>query len=497
MDAAQQSTPAITLDQRTRILLEAPVLPTLLKLALPNMLVMLAQMSIGLVEVYFVARLGVDALAGASLVFPVLSLTTAVSQGSVGGGVVTAIARALGRGQRAQANQLVWYAVAIAAFFGLLTSALVLSAGPSFYRAMGAEGASLAVATTYSSIVFGGAIVIWVFNLLLAAVRGTGNLVLPVGIVCGGALILLPLSPTLIFGLGPLPAFGVAGAATAVLLYYAGGSLCFALYLWSAGGILRPSARPPRLSWAPFREILRVGGMSALVSATTNLTIAIITSYVGISGVAALAGYGAGARLEFILVPLSYGIGGPAGILIGTNTGAGQGGRALRTAWITVLLSACATEAIGLAAATWPAAWIGSFSSDPAVLAIGTTYLRIVGPFFGFFGIGYALYCIGQGTGRMGWPVAGAVTRAAIAVVGGAAAIRLGASLDHIFMAVSLGMMSFGLLSLPGLFHRSAFGTRQRSSAYSPRRGLKRRLAGSITISPPDQNLQAPFGRAK
>jgi Na+-driven multidrug efflux pump len=465
MNAAQQSIPASTLDQRTRVLLEAPLLPTLLKLAVPNMLVMLAQMSTGLVEVYFVARLGVDALAGASLVFPVLSLISAVSQGAVGGGVVTAIARALGRGQRALANQLVWYAVAIAAFFGLLTSAVILSAGPLFYRAMGAQDASLAFATTYSGIVFGGAILIWVFNLLLAAVRGTGNLLLPVAIVCGGVLILLPLSPMLIFGLGPLHAFGIAGAATAILLYYAGGSLCFALYLWGGGGILLPSARPPRLCWAPFREILRVGGMSALVSATTNLTIAIITAYVGTAGVAALAGYGAGARLEFILVPFTYGIGGPAGILIGTNIGGGEGDRALRTAWITVLLSALATEAIGLAAATWPAAWIGSFSDDPAVLAIGTTYLRTVGPFFGFFGMGYALYCIGQGTGFMGWPVAGAVTRAAIAVAGGAAAIMFGANLDHIFMAVSLGMMSFGLLSLPGLFHRAAYGTRQRTSA--------------------------------
>jgi Na+-driven multidrug efflux pump len=473
MDAAPKltparSTPASTLDQPTRVLLEAPVLPTLLKLAVPNMLVMLAQMSTGLVEIYFVSKLGIDALAGASLVFPVLSLISALSQGSVGGGVVTAIARALGRRQRAYANQLVWYAVAIAAFCGMLTSAVILSAAPLFYRAMGAEGASLAVATTYSGMVFGGGVLIWVFNLLLAAVRGTGNLLLPVAIVCGGALILVPLSPMLIFGLGPLPALGVAGAATAVLLYYAGGSLCFALHLWGGRGILRPSARPPRLSWAPFREILRVGGMSALVSATTNLTIAIITSYVGVAGVAALAGYGAGARLEFILVPFTYGIGGPAGILIGTNIGASQGGRALRTAWITLLLSALATETIGLAAATWPAAWIGSFSGDPAVLAIGTTYLRTVGPFFGFFGIGYALYCAGQGTGRMGWPVAGAVTRAAIAVIGGAAAIRFGANVDHIFMAVSFGMMSFGLFSLPGLFLRSGYGTRQRSSA--PRR---------------------------
>jgi hypothetical protein len=185
--------------------------------------------------------------------------------------------------------------------------------------------------------------------------------------------------------------------------------------------------------------------MSALVSATTNLTIAIITGYVGAAGVAALAGYGAGARLEFILVPFTYGIAGPAGILIGTNIGAGQGGRALRTAWITLLLSALATEAIGLAGATWPAAWIGSFSGDPAVLAIGTTYLRTVGPFFGFFGIGYGLYCAGQRRWRC--------------------RDHLGANLDHIFMDVSIGMMSFGLFSLPGLFLRSGYGTRQRSSA--------------------------------
>ena len=138
---------------------------------------------------------------------------------------------------------------------------------------------------------------------------------------------------------------------------------------------------------------------------------------------------------------------------------------ALRTAWITLLLSALTTEAIGLVAATWPAAWIGSFSGDPAVLAIGTSYLRTVGPVFGFFGIGYALYCAGQGTGRMEWPVAGTVSPAAIAVIGGGAAIRLGASPDHIFMAVSLGMMSFGLFSLPGLFLRSGYGTRRRSSA--------------------------------
>jgi len=94
------------LDRRTRQLLEEPVVPTLLIMAIPNALVMFAQLSIGLIEVYFLARLGVDILAGVSLVFPVLSWIGALSQGAVGGGVVTAIARALGRGDRERAGKL-------------------------------------------------------------------------------------------------------------------------------------------------------------------------------------------------------------------------------------------------------------------------------------------------------------------------------------------------------------------------------------------------------
>jgi Na+-driven multidrug efflux pump len=100
------------LNRRTRQLLEGPVVRTLLIMAAPNALVMFAQLSIGLVEVYFVSRLGVDALAGVSLVFPVLSWIGAVSQGAVGGGVVTAVARALGRGDREGADRLVWCAMA-------------------------------------------------------------------------------------------------------------------------------------------------------------------------------------------------------------------------------------------------------------------------------------------------------------------------------------------------------------------------------------------------
>jgi Na+-driven multidrug efflux pump len=459
--SVQAAAPAPSLpaeiDGRTRTLLEAPPLRTLLKLAAPNAAVMVTQISIPLVEIYFIARVGVDALAGVSEVFPLLSLVGAISQGAVGGGVVSAVARTLGSGQRSEANNLVWCAVVIAVSLGVVTSAIVLGLGSVFYAAMGARDLSLAAARTYSNLIFAGAVLIWLFNLLLAVIRGTGNLMVPLIVVCGGALLLLPLLPVLILGFGQIPGLGVIGGAIGILAYYAVGSLMLIAYLWGHRGILTPPAKPPQLRFRPVWEILRVGGMSGLVSASTNLTLAIITGFVGTHGVAELAGYGAGSRLEFILVSLSYGIGGPAGILIGTNIGAGNAARGLRVAWMGTLIAVLTAETIGLAVACWPMMWLGAFSHDPTVLATGSAYLRTVGPFFGFFGMGYALYCAGQGTGRMGWPATGALVRAAIAIIGGALALRLEAGLGGIFLAAALGMTAFGCVSLLGLVLRSGY----------------------------------------
>jgi Na+-driven multidrug efflux pump len=458
--SVQAATSPTEIDSRTRGLLEAPLLRTLMKLAAPNAAVMVTQISIPLVEIYFIAKISIDALAGVSEVFPVLSLVGAISQGAVGGGVVSAIARTLGSGQRSEANNLVWYTVGIAVSLGLVTTAIVLSLGSVFYAAMGGRDLSLSSALTYSNLIFAGAVLIWLFNLLLAAIRGTGNLIMPLIVVCGGALLLLPLLPVLILGFGPIPGLGVTGGAIGILTYYAAGCLALITYLWGHRGVLAPRARPPMLRLRPIWEILRVGGMSALVSASTNITLATITGFVGAHGVAALAGYGAGSRLEFMLVSLSYGIGGPAGILIGTNIGAGNTDRALRVAWMGTLIAVLTAEAIGLAVAFWPMVWLGAFSRDPSVIAVGSEYLRTVGPFFGFFGMGYALYCAGQGTGRMGWPATGALVRAAIAVTGGALALRVGTGLGGIFFAAGLGMTAFGCISLLGLISRVGYGGR-------------------------------------
>ena len=444
-------------DSRTHMLLEKPIASTIMRLAVPNATVMIVQILIGLLEVYFVSRTGVDALAGVALVFPLVSLLVAVAQGAIGGGIVTTVARALGTGRISAASEYAWYAVALGVPLGLATTAVMAMLAPSLYGHMGVSGDALAIALSYSSIIFAGATLIWLFNLLMAVIRGTGNLQVPVIVVGSGALILIPLSSALIFGAFGYPGLGPSGGAAAMLVHYAFGTLAYAVYLWGRFGVLKPSFRLPRLTLAPALAILRIGGMSAVVSASTNLTLAIVTAYVGMGGVEALAGYGAGSRLEFLLVPLAYGIGGPVGIVISANLGAGQIERAVKASWVGVLMACTLTELIGLAAAAFPQQWIGLFSQDPSVLQVGTEYLHRVGPFFGFFGLGYVLYCIGQATRRMGATVFAALFRAAIAVLGGYVVVMLKADVTWNFVVVALGMAAFGLFALPPLINRSGY----------------------------------------
>src|ERR1700728_3117985 len=121
------------MDARTRLLLEGPVGPTILCLSLPNVIVMVVQASIGLIETYFVAKLGLDALAGMALVFPLYMLLQMVTAGAMGGGILSAVARALGSGQRDRANDLIWHAVAITVFLGAFTTVAMLLFAPRLY----------------------------------------------------------------------------------------------------------------------------------------------------------------------------------------------------------------------------------------------------------------------------------------------------------------------------------------------------------------------------
>jgi putative MATE family efflux protein len=445
-------------DPRTRLLLEAPIAGTLLRLAAPNVLVMVVQASVGLIETYFIGKLGTEALAGVALVFPVVMLMQMMSAGAMGGGISSAIARALGAGRRADADALVLHALAISVLFGLGFMLAVLGGGPWLYRTLGGSGTSLAAALTYSNVVFAGALLVWIFNALANVIRGTGNMALPAIVTCAGAAVLIPVSPCLIFGWGPFPRLGVAGGAVAVVAYYAVGSVALAAYLWSGRSVVRLAWAGLRFRWPLFRDILRVGAVAALVTVQTNLTIAIATGMVGRFGPAAIAGYGTGSRVEYLLVPLVFGLGGPLVAMVGTNIGAGQRDRALRAAWIGAAIATGLTEVIGLSAAAVPHAWLSLFDTDPAMLDAGTRYLHMVGPLYGLFGLGMALYFASQGAGRLLWPLLANLTRLVIAAGGGWLALRWSGDLSHVFLALGVALAAFGLINAGAVARGAWFG---------------------------------------
>jgi putative MATE family efflux protein len=432
---------------RTRTLLEAPILPTLLRLAAPNIAVMAAQAMVSTGEVYFIGWLGSEALAGVAMVYPLIMLMQTMSAGGMGGGVAAAVARALGAGRRSDAQALVLHALLIACVMGALFTAGALWGGPLLYRAMGGTGDALAAALAYSHIVFAGAISFWLLNTLASVVRGTGNMLLPAAVTVGGGALTLGLSPALIFGWGPLPPLGIAGAGVALLLYYTLGSLVLLAYLRSGRSLVRLTLAEIRWQRALFWEILRVGLPGSLNTVFTNLNVVLLTSLVGPFGTFALAGYGIGARLEYLQIPLVFGFGSALVTMVGTNIGAGRQARARRVAWVGAGLAAAVTGSIGLFGACFPHLWLGLFSTHPDVLAVGTTYLRIVGPTYGCFGLGLALYFASQGTGRLLWPLLASGVRLAIAAGGGWLAMHWYAGgISTLFAAIAVALVIYVII---------------------------------------------------
>lgn len=427
-------------------MLHGPLLPTLLRLATPNVIGLFAMTIIIGYDGYILGRLGANALAGIALVFPLSMLMMQMSAGGIGGAVTAAVARALGAGRSDEAGRLAQQslltAIALAAVFTLV----LLGFGRPLYAAMGGRGAALDAALAYSNVMFGGAVVIWATNVLGAVVRGTGNMLLPAGMLVGTALIHLVLCPTMVFGWGPIPGLGAAGAAVSLLI--ANGTAAVVL----AWHLVRPGVAAPlnRSRWqlhAPLlRDILRVGVPASMSPVLSNASIAVATAFVGSFGTAALAGYGVAARLEYILVPIAFGFGTALTAMVATNMGAGQSQRALRVAWLGAGIVAAITGTIGLAAALAPALWMNMFTQDVAVREFGGAYLRIVGVFYSLYGFGLALFFASQGAGRMFWPLVGSAARLVLVALGGWVCIHwLQASASGYFGVVAASLAVYGL----------------------------------------------------
>jgi putative MATE family efflux protein len=429
---------------RAQRLLEAPVLPTLARLAAPGALLALFQTAVSIADTAFVGRLGTEALAGLALVFPLVMLLQMTSAGAMGGGVSSALARALGGRREEAARRIVAHALVIALGGGIAFTVLLLGFGAFLFALLGGKGSALAQALAYSNVLFAGAVGVWLANTLASILRGSGNTLAPALALAAAALVHIPLSGALTLGWGPFPRLGIAGAALAYVVAFFVSSLLMGAMVWR--GALRPRGDDWRLAGRVFGEILRVGAVSVVQALQTVLTAVILTGFVGSFGTAALAGYGVGVRLELLQIPLVFAIGQALVIMVGTNIGAGHGRRAKHIAWIGAGLAAGISLAVGGLVAVFPALWIRIFSDDPAVLAAGSTYLHVVAPFYAFFGAGMALYFSSQGAGRMVLPVLAGTVRLVLVVAGGALVVAAAWPLAALFAVIAAGIVVFGSL---------------------------------------------------
>ena len=416
--------PMAAASARTQALLHAPLLPTLLKLAAPNVLGMLAATVTIAYDGWIVGRLGADALAGVALVFPLAMLMQQMSGGGIGAATTGAVARALGGGRRDEAERMAVQALWVSGAFALFFSLLLGLGGRWVVGAFGGRGAALEQALAYGQVLFGGALTLWWANVLAGVARGCGQMSLAAGAQLGMAVLHLGLCPLLVFGASGFGGLGVAGAAASSLVCNTLGCLWLLHRLRHGRGPVQLRGGPWRPQADALRALLRVGLPAMLSPVLSNASIITATRWIATLGTTALAGYGLAARLEYIIVPISFGFGSALTAMVATNLGAGQSRRALQATAAGSGLVLALTGCIGLAAALWPQGWMGALTHDAAVVAFGARYLQVVGACYGLFGLGLTLFFASQGAGRMFWPLVGSVSRLAVVALGGWLAMR-------------------------------------------------------------------------
>ena len=429
-------------------LLTAPILPTLLRFALPNMGAMLATALAAIAETAYVGSFGSPALAGMALVFPFVMFQMMLSAGAMGGGVSSAVSRALGAGDPARANALAVHALWIALAAGVVTMVAMLAVGEPLYALLGGQGEALAQAMAYSNVAFLGSVFIWLVNTLASVIRGSGNMAVPSMTLLVVALLQVALGGALGLGWGPFPRLGMAGVAAGSVAAYGVGAVWLWLYLVSGRSRIALNIRSTPLQRTLFADILRVGAVACISPLQTVLTILILTRLVAQFGTDALAGYGIGTRLEFLLVPIAFAVGVASVPLVGMAVGAGKIARARRAAWTAAALATGILAALGLIVTVAPDLWTTLFTQDPAVIAAAAGYFRWAGPVYGLFGLGLSLYFSSLGAGKAIGPVLAGTLRLVMVAGGGLLLAMWQTPTWTIFALLSAGMAVYGISSV-------------------------------------------------
>ena len=303
----------------------------------------------------------------------------------------------------------------------------------------------LGEALVYTNIALGGAILTWLLNTFASVLRGTGNMRVPSLTLLAASGLQIVLGGGLGLGIGPIPRLGLAGVATGLVVAYALAALFLFWFLRSGRARLRLKFDAAALQREMFFDILKVGAVSSLGSFQVVLTVLILTRLVAGFGTEALAGYGIGARLEFLLIPIVFAVGVASVPMVGMAMGArdiaarAAGGvdRRRRSRGHAGCDRArrddCARPVVR------------TLHQRPSCPSRSQPYLRWAGPGFLFVGLGLSLYFASQGSGKVLAPVLAGTVRLLVIAVGGWWLTASDAPAWSLFALVGASMMAFGL----------------------------------------------------
>lgn len=430
---------------RADLLRHGPVLSTLIRLTLPNLVALCSATIVSIAETAYVGSLGVASLGGVALVFPIFMLMQMLSAGAMGGTVSGAVSRALGGGDDGRAQGLALSSLVIGLSLGLLFTVAVLVCGPSVYRGLGGSGQVLDEAIAYSNVAALAIVAVWATNMLASIARGSGNMSVPAYTQLAAGVVQVAVGGALGLGIGPVPRLGMAGVALGQLVAFSAAALVLFAYLRSASARLPLRLDPSLLNLARISEIMRVGAIAMLSPMLSVATVLVLTGLVARFGPEALAGYGIGVRFEFLLIPIAFSVGVASVPLVGTAIGAKDVRRARRIAWTAGGLAAAALGVLGMLVVLAPGLWVDIFTDSPAVRAVAYGYLGIAGFGFGFFGLGLCLYFASQGAGRVGGAITAQGLRLLIVLLGGWALSTAESSLWALFALSAAAMAAMGL----------------------------------------------------
>ena len=435
---------------RIQLILNGSIKKMLFKLAGPNMVSVLFMLVVGFAEPFFAGQLGIIQLASVAITYPLVSLSGMIGAGAVGGGVVSALSRSIGKNDLDRANVVIWHSFIIYCVVSIIFFIVFVFFSRNLFIAMGVEESVVEKAVGYSRLFFILSPSIFLFYLMMSIYRSFGDyqFLAVINVLLG--MLQLFLSGALSLGWFFFPSLGVNGLALAFVIPQGmAGILMFISILFGKYPI---RFKILALRKEIFVDILNVGGLGAINSTSIALTMVFTTAFISRFGTEAIAGYGVCARLEQTLIPLSFGVGGVLTSCVGTNFGANQFYRARKSAWLGATFIASIAAIAGVTFSIFPNLWLDFFTTDLDAYIIGALYLSIVAPFFPLFAFGKTLYFASQGTGKMLIPISGAITRLIIVMIFGFICVFFELEIKYLFFIIGIAMSSVGLILTLNMF---------------------------------------------